>query len=261
MSTLPPIRNPYTAEAQLKRMRIVRGIKGRSANGDQNAAETRAEERHQELLDALAAFGKRLQSASPATGADPGADPEAAARDNQHLIAAAQVMKDLEMLAQSITETKREIAALSRPGRDDDRISTATLELDAVVQATQEATESILEAAETIDATTEAMRIYTTDSQELENIDRVAAQVVGIFEACNFQDITGQRVTKVVKALQFIEERIDRMIEILGGHEEFKELIPADEEATPGGDAGLLHGPQLAGDVKISQDDIDKMFD
>ena len=80
-----------------------------------------------------------------------------------------------------------------------------------------------------------------------------------IFEACNFQDITGQRITKVVGAIKFIEDRIDRMIEILGGQSALRDVeLPADDVDA---NAALLAGPQLETDPKISQDDIDRFFD
>ena len=84
--------------------------------------------------------------------------------------------------------------------------------------------------------------------------------MVRIFEACNFQDITGQRITKVVGAIKFIEDRIDRMIEILGGQSALRDVeLPADDVVDA--DAALLAGPQLETDPKISQDDIDRFFD
>ena len=48
--------------------------------------------------------------------------------------------------------------------------------------------------------------------------------MIKIFEACNFQDLTGQRITKVVGTLKFIETHIVRMMEIWGGLEAFKDI-------------------------------------
>ncbi|RMF05696.1 MAG: hypothetical protein D6773_04985, partial [Alphaproteobacteria bacterium] len=85
--------------------------------------------------------------------------------------------------------------------------------------------------------------------------------VVQIFEACNFQDLTGQRITKVVRAFQFIEERVTRMMEIWGGIESFKEIEVVDPPKRDG-DAALLNGPALETDEDVaSQDDIDALFD
>ena len=85
-------------------------------------------------------------------------------------------------------------------------------------------------------------------------------RVVKIFEACNFQDLTGQRISKVVATLKFIETHIVRMMEIWGGLEAFKD-IEADKIAAPEGDAKLLNGPKIDGEVgHASQDDIDSLF-
>ena len=78
-----------------------------------------------------------------------------------------------------------------------------------------------------------------------------------MFEACNFQDITGQRISKVVKTLQFIEERVNKMIEIWG-EEGFTDVKQDQEERDA--EAALLNGPQLA-NQGVSQADIDKLFD
>jgi len=79
-----------------------------------------------------------------------------------------------------------------------------------------------------------------------------------MLEACNFQDITGQRITKVVNTLKFVEERIDAMIEIWG-EEDIAEVAPS---VTPDsqGDSALLNGPSLNGEG-IDQNDIDKLLD
>ena len=85
-------------------------------------------------------------------------------------------------------------------------------------------------------------------------------RVIKIFEACNFQDLTGQRITKVVGTLKFIETHILRMMEIWGGLEAFKG-IEAETIAQRKGDARLLNGPRIAGESgHASQDDIDAMF-
>jgi chemotaxis protein CheZ len=84
--------------------------------------------------------------------------------------------------------------------------------------------------------------------------------VVKIFEACNFQDLTGQRITKVVATLKFIETHIVRMMEIWGGLDAFKD-IEAEKIAERTGDAALLNGPKVDGEVgHASQDDIDSLF-
>ena len=165
---------------------------------------------------------------------------------------------ELSQLKDSIDHMKMEVAALRSDKAPAAPWEKATCELDAVVRATETATHTILEAAEQIDVLLVALRHAQAEPDEA--VNRVGEQVVRIFEACNFQDITGQRITKVVGAIKFIEDRIDRMIEILGGQSALRDVeLPADDVVDA--DAALLAGPQLETDPKISQDDIDRFFD
>ena len=89
---------------------------------------------------------------------------------------------------------------------------------------------------------------------------RISDRVITIFEACNFQDITGQRISKVVGSMKFIEERVTQMAHIWGGLESFNDMeaftMPERE-----GDEALLNGPALDGDpMRTSQDAIDALF-
>lgn len=170
---------------------------------------------------------------------------------------------ELRQLKSSIDHMRLEIAALRSDNAPPAPWDKATCELDEVVRATENATHTILEAAEEIDTLLLALRRSPTASSPAADApaaDRIGEQVVRIFEACNFQDITGQRITKVVGAIKFIEGRIDRMIEILGGHGALSDIeLPTDDVTDP--DAALLAGPQLETDPKVSQDDIDRFFD
>src|SRR5689334_3527501 len=103
---------------------------------------------------------------------------------------------ELESLAKYIESARAEIAAL-RPDEINDRhLPSATDELDAIVGATEEATGIILDSMEKIEA------VVSTLSGE--SATTIADNVTRVYEACNFQDITGQRITKVVKTLKQI---------------------------------------------------------
>jgi chemotaxis protein CheZ len=135
-----------------------------------------------------------------------------------------------------------------------------TGELDAVVQGTLDATDQILTAAEHIDREAHLLEASCKKPQERQAAADIKEQVVRIFEACNFQDLTGQRITKVVATLQFIEDRIVRMMEIWGGIETFQKF-DVETLAERVGDDALLNGPKLATDAgHASQDDIDALF-
>jgi len=155
-----------------------------------------------------------------------------------------------------IEVTKSEIAALrSRGVADPEQSSRTTEELRAVVTGTESATDTILAAAERIDAIVQPHQSSTDDAVSADARE-IADCVVEIFEACNFQDITGQRITKVVDSLQFVEQRIASMIDV------WKTLDLGPQPA--GGDADkpkLVNGPALEGDTGVvSQDDVDALF-
>lgn len=173
----------------------------------------------------------------------------------------AQKMKvELEAIQAAIEETKHEIASVHTSGFNGAQMARVTGELDAIVQGTFDATDSILTAAETIDRDARTLEASCKTRQDRQMAADIAEQAIRIFEACNFQDLTGQRITKVVNTLKFIEDRIVRMIDIWGGIDKFQAIdVAAVPEAE--GDAALLNGPKLEADLgHASQDDIDALF-
>lgn len=163
----------------------------------------------------------------------------------------------VEAIHQAIRKTRSEIVSIKSNGKGE-TLYRATDELDAVVADTESATETILEAAETIDGIAGRL-IPTLEGDAREQLVEMRSQAIRIFEACNFQDISGQRISKVVNLMQFIEQRIMAMTEIWGITE--IESDPAAEARKPTGDEALLNGPALATDENVvSQDDIDSLF-
>lgn len=172
---------------------------------------------------------------------------------------AAAMSGELSSMQDAILCTKQEIAALHGGGFKDDDLGRVTNELDAVVEGTEAATEAILTAAESIDELAGNLSAALGEPHSAMASD-IQDKIVEIFEACNFQDLTGQRITKVVKTLEFIEERVGSMMEIWGGMESFKDVAPS--VAKPTGEAALLNGPSLGTDIDVAdQDDIDALFD
>src|SRR5947209_9414890 len=176
-------------------------------------------------------------------------------------IAEAQKLKtELDLIYDAINKTKQEIATVHLTGFEGPEMARVTDELDAIVGGTEHATEQILSNAEEIDqlAATLAARLKNDQNQAL--VADMQDRVIKIFEACNFQDLTGQRITKVVSTLTFIETHILRMMEIWGGLDAFKD-IEAEKMGKREGDAGLVNGPKVEGDAgHASQDDIDALF-
>jgi chemotaxis protein CheZ len=163
-----------------------------------------------------------------------------------------KLYRELEDLARFIQSAKREIAALRPHDIQDEHIPMATDELDAVVAATAHATGEILDRAEALE------KLATTLPPEA--AAEITDAVTRIFEASNFQDITGQRITKVVKALKYIENKIDSLVTAFGTREmEMPSPPPPVSADEADDDAKLLHGPQMP-TVANSQAEIDAIL-
>ncbi|NTU77495.1 MAG: protein phosphatase CheZ [Alphaproteobacteria bacterium] len=156
---------------------------------------------------------------------------------------------ELEDLAKFIRHAKQEIAAIKPKDISDSHIPHATDELDAVVGATEDATNKIMDVCDQITA------IATTCTPEVS--EQLVACTTRVFEACNFQDITGQRITKVVQTLKHIDNKITALLEALG------EEIHHGNGDKDGSDAdlekALLNGPQLPQNA-IDQETIDRLL-
>jgi chemotaxis protein CheZ len=176
-------------------------------------------------------------------------------------MAEAQKLKaELDSIYSAIADTKKEIATLHVTGFNGPEMTRVTHELDAIVDGTANATDSILSAAEEIDQLAANLAASLKGGPAGEQATEIGERVVAIFEACNFQDLTGQRITKVVNTLKFIEGRIVKMMDIWGGIESFRD-VEAEAIAERDGDAKLLNGPKLKDEVgHVNQDDIDALF-
>lgn len=169
----------------------------------------------------------------------------------------AEVLKsELLGLFEHIQKIRREIAAIRRPGETNDRFNQMSDELDAIVEHTESATNAIMENVEAISDLVAQARTAGLPSEVEKTLAKVDAHAGEIFSACSFQDITGQRITKVVRSLKFIEERINVLIG-MWGRNALAEIAPDAEEKE--GDAALLNGPQLAGEG-VSQDEVDRLL-
>lgn len=196
-----------------------------------------------DLVGKLAAIDKR-PAAVPSTSEVAGVvEAVLASLQGELSVADLKLYRELEHLAEHIQLAKQEIAEI-RPHDISEHIPLATDELDAVVDHTAEATGTILDAAESLE------KLAATLPSELGN--RVTGDITRIYEACNFQDITGQRITKVVNTLKYIEAKIDALLAAFDGTAE----TPA---APPAIDKGLMSGPQLPGNAN-SQDEIDALL-
>ena len=157
-----------------------------------------------------------------------------------------------------IQRVRVEIAAIHHPSDDGDHFESMAEQLDAIVHATEDATNTIMGAIESTEEMLGQLRQQITDEGQLALLDKITDNGNTVFEACSFQDITGQRISKVVKSVTYVEARVDSLITIWGEEELEKVEVKPEPEKTE--DEKLLSGPQLEKDA-LAQDEIDKLFD
>ncbi|MFC3228946.1 protein phosphatase CheZ [Marinibaculum pumilum] len=149
-------------------------------------------------------------------------------------------------LSRAIERTRHEVAAMRPTDLHTRQLPQAGQELTAVVQETEEAANTIMTAAE---------EIMSADPKAGDYPEKVQTAAIQIIEACAFQDITGQRLRKVVQTLVHVEDRLAQLRSTFGN--DLEDAAAAD---LPEGDAALLNGPQLSGKA-IDQNDVDALFD
>lgn len=212
---------------------------------------------HNELLAEIRALRVSIEARGElrsGPGALPGAEPRPEAPSPE----VRKLKIELDVIGDAIKQTRTEIISLQDQGFDSSRIARVAKELEAVFGDTSNATERILKAAEDIDETTKALAAMLKGGHELGLAQDIQDGVTAIFEACNFHDLTGQRISKVATTLQMVEDHLARMMEIWNVIDRFN--IEAAQSAACDLD-GLLNGPKLEGDNGHStQDDIDKLF-
>lgn len=157
-----------------------------------------------------------------------------------------------------IQRVRQEIAAISHPADNEHGFDSMADQLDAIIEATEEATDTIMGAVEENDALVAEIKEKVEDSDLAAKLDKVVDNGNRIFEACSFQDITGQRVTKITRSLTYVEERVKNLIELWGKDEiDAIEVNPKVEKTE---DEKLLNGPQRKNEA-MDQSAIDALFD
>lgn len=174
-----------------------------------------------------------------------------------------RLRREIRAVSRAIVQVRHELSSIGADEIRAHHIPSATDELDAVVVATEEATATILEAVEAVEALAPEMPPAVRSGVE--------QAVTRVYEACSFQDITGQRVRKVVGTLKTIEGKVEALLGLIGdpaspeaqGKPKTKRDKPrisgqkSSEESISEG--ALLNGPQLPGSG-IKQEEIDKIL-
>ena len=171
-----------------------------------------------------------------------------------------QLKQELGALFRYMQRVRQEIAAIDRPADEDHGFESMGDQMDAIVKATEAATNTIMEAMESAEEANGKLRAQITDPAQVALLDQITTNANQVFEACAVQDITGQRVNKVARSITYVEERVDALIDLFGAEQVAEvevEVLPGQEKTA---DEKLVRGPQTDGSG-LSQDDIDQLFD
>jgi chemotaxis protein CheZ len=169
----------------------------------------------------------------------------------------ARILKaELILIQNTLARHKRDLGDLIGFG-DERHMSRATDELGAAIDGMETATQKILKSVEVIDDSAKALTASLKDDYKRGLAQDIQDNVMRIYESCNFQDIAGQRIGKVMVTLAAIEDQVSDMLARCHGIPAAK----AQARATVPAERDLLNGPKLDGDAgHASQRDIDQMF-
>ncbi len=165
---------------------------------------------------------------------------------------------ELDVIDEAIRHTRSEILSLQDRGFDSSRVARVARELEVAFGEASIATERVLKAAEGIDesATTLSKMLKSGNEQRL--AQDIQDHIVSIFEACNFHDLTGQRISKVSATLKMVEDHLARMMEIWSAIDRFN---IADAPSAGQEIENVPSAPRLDGENgRSNQDRIDKRF-
>ncbi|MBL4748517.1 MAG: protein phosphatase CheZ [Magnetovibrio sp.] len=165
---------------------------------------------------------------------------------------------ELSGLLKYITRVRQEIATISRPADEEHHFGSMADQLDAVIKATDDASNTIMGCAENNDEILLELRKTVTDPEQLKLMEKISNNGMDIIQACSFQDLTSQRVTKVARSITYVEDRVSALAQVWGKAELDKVEVKGTEKSE---DEKLLNGPALDPTQSIDQAAIDALFD
>ncbi len=158
---------------------------------------------------------------------------------------------ELRKIADYIVTLRQEIAALQANELHTEKIPTAGHELAAVVSSTEGATNEIMAIAENV--------LSADASDPVAYKAFVDKEMMALFETCAFQDLTGQRISRVVKTLEHIEARVSRFASFSRVTDQAGHANEAEAKAAERKERLMLNGPSIADDGN-KQPEIDRLL-
>ena len=153
--------------------------------------------------------------------------------------------EELAVLREMVARSERELATL----RNDAPLPRLQNELAAAISAMDQGTHKVLRCAEGIDESARVLCATLKDDYKRSLAQEIFEQVSQIYEACNFQDLAGQRINKAIAALKIADQQISRLYDLWGCVTQ----TPTPEQ--------MINGPKLDGDSgHADQGEIDRLF-
>ncbi len=164
------------------------------------------------------------------------------------------VESEIRKLAEFIVAARRELLSINaeKGEKKEKNLALASMELSEVVRHTEEATNKIMDETEAIQ---KICGVFT----EKDVAKTISSHAIAILEACSFQDITGQRIKKVMRTLEEIETRVGNLVKLFGGDLPEGMCVEVIRTGRERPDEHLMEGPQMTGKAK-TQAEVDKLF-
>lgn len=171
----------------------------------------------------------------------------------------AKLNQEIVVLFGCFQRIKRELASIKHPSDENDLLGSVADQLAAISDETSSATNEIMEATESIQEVNDRLLEEIKFKGAAPNFEEINTNINRILEACTFHDITGQRLTKIVDAINILEGALNAIATIIG--KDALREIAVERKTMHRNDDGIeLAGPQIGGS-ELSQEDIDSLFD
>jgi chemotaxis protein CheZ len=170
---------------------------------------------------------------------------------------ASKIYSELKELKRIVDAARDSLENADADAIKHEHISAANEELNEIVNATAEATGTIMDSCERIEK--QISKLDDSSANEIQDA------ITKIYEACSFQDITGQRIAKVTSSLGLIEDKVNSLLSVISDDDEQKSANRQSRDDSQDGtsqsatDDNLLNGPQSSGQG-VTQDDIDSIL-
>lgn len=156
------------------------------------------------------------------------------------------IYHQIELISAKFLSLKKDISNISNEILDHNFIPNINMELRSVVTQTEKSVTGILDVSDEISE----LASKVTDPQIKTELMIKATRIL---ELSNFQDLTGQRIQKIIHHLSEIESIMFKMLHALRPEAKLRTKVLSADEL-------LVNGPQ-GDDNTPSQDDIDALFD